>query len=248
MKGIQGLIVAIGLGVAGALLNWAYLASRSSQDVMVSFVGIKDGQTVNRGETLRDDQIAELSIPARWVGNLKDFAVLYSAKETVVGRPVWRTLNGECLLLSDDLKTPPDALKLEEGEEMIWIPVENRAFVPSLISPGDEVMFLVPRLTPATPTTPGMAPVGSDGASAAQPLSSTTSEIGPFRVRSLGNRLSSAQVWAAAKNPSLQENVIGIGVKPDEKRKAMALWDILQATNYRQVGIEKLGPTSKKQP
>ena len=44
MKGIQGLIVAIGLGVAGAMFNWAYLASRSSQEATVSFVGIKEGQ------------------------------------------------------------------------------------------------------------------------------------------------------------------------------------------------------------
>jgi hypothetical protein len=247
MKGIQGLIVAIGLGVAGALLNWAYLASRSSQDATVSFVGIKEGQTVNRGETLRDEHLAELTIPERWVGNLNDFAFRYKDKSTVLGRPVSRTLTGECLLLTDDLKTPPETLKLDEDEQIMWIPVESRAFVPSLVSPGDEVMFLVPRLTLATPGVPAVgAAVGAD-ANAAPPMSSATNEFGPFRVRALGNRLSSAPVWAAAKNQSLQENVIGISVKPDEKRKAMALWDILQATNYRQVGIEKLGPTSKKQ-
>ena len=238
MKGIQGLIVAIGLGVAGALFNWAYLASRSSRDATVSFVGIKDGQTVNRGEVLRDDHLVELSLPERWVGNLKDFAVLYSARETVVGRPIWRTLAGECLLLNDDLKTPPEGLKLEDGEQIMWIPVESRAFVPSLISPGDEVMFLVPRLTLASgKSAGGLEPVPL--------LSGTTNEIGPFRVRALGNRLGSAQVWSAAKIPQLQENVIGISVRPEEKKKAMALWDILQATNYRQVGIEKLGPSQK---
>lgn len=244
MKGIQGLIVAIGLGIAGTLFNWAYLASRSSQDATVSFVGIGEGKTVNRGEVLRDDHLVELTIPERWVGNLRDFAVLSSDKPTVIGQPVWRTLTGECLLLRDDLKTPPQALKLEEGEQIMWIPVESRAFVPSLVSPGDEVMFLVPRLTPASP-----GGAVNDGAAepseVARPISSTTSEIGPFRVRALGNRLGSAQVWAAAKIPQLQENVIGISVKPDEKRKAMALWDILQATNYRQVGIEKLGPPKK---
>lgn len=240
MKGIQGVIIAVGLGIAGSLFNWAYLTSRSSQDATVSFVGIKDGQTVNRGEVLRDEHLVKLSIPERWIGNLKDFAVLFSARETVVGRPVWRTLSGECLLLNDDLKTPPEALKLEEGEQIMWIPVETRTFVPSLISPGDEVMFLVPRLTPAAP-----GKVAGNEVNAAPPLSATTSEIGPFRVRALGNRLGSAQVWSAAKIPQVQENVIGISVRPEEKKKAMALWDILQATNFRQVGIEKLGPTKK---
>ena len=80
MKGIQGLIVAIGLGVAGALFNWAYLASRSSQDATVSFVGIKEGQTIHRGEVLQDEHLVELSMPERWVGNLKDFAVLCNAR------------------------------------------------------------------------------------------------------------------------------------------------------------------------
>ncbi len=235
MKGIQGLIVAVGLGIAGSLFNWAYLASRASQDATVSFVGIKDGQTIHRGEVLRDEHLVELSMPEGWVGNLKDYAVLYNARDTVVGRPVWRTLSGECLLLNEDLRTPPETLKLDEGEQLVWIPVEGRAFVPSLISPGDEVMFLVPRLTPATPgKTPNKA-LGS------------TSEVGPFRVRALGNRLGSAQVWAASKLPQQQENVIGIGVKGEDKQKAMALWDFLQATNFRQVGVEKLGPTAKKQ-
>ncbi len=249
MKGVQGIIVAIGLGAVGALLNWAYLAGRSNQDAMVSFIGIKDGQTVNRGEPLRDEQLVELKIPERWVGNLREFAVLYAAKEAVLGRPVWRTLSGQCLLLGDDLKTPPEGLKLDEGEEIMWIPVESRAFVPALVSPGDAVMFLVPRLTPALAGNPGgrisTAKAGEDAAPAE---SGTTREMGPFQVRALGNRLGSAQVWAAAKIPQTQENVIGISVKPGEKKKALALWDLLQATNFRQVGVEKLGPPSKKQP
>ena len=52
MKGVQGIIVAMGLGTVGALLNWAYLAGRSGEEASVSFVGIKEGQTVNRGEAL----------------------------------------------------------------------------------------------------------------------------------------------------------------------------------------------------
>ena len=53
---------------------------------IVSFVGIKEGRTVNRGEALRDEHLVELQIPERWVGNLKDFAVLYSGKRNR-GRP-----------------------------------------------------------------------------------------------------------------------------------------------------------------
>ena len=171
------------------------------------------------------------------MGNLKGFAVQYKDKETVLGRPAWRTLNGECLLLTDDLKTPPESLALDEGEQIMWIPVESRAFVPSLVSPGDEVMFLVPRLTRATPGSQSIV-----DQSEKQAGSGATREIGPFRVRALGNRLGSSKVWAASRIPQQQENVIAISVKPEEKSRAMALWDILQATDYRQVGVEKLGP------
>lgn len=246
MKGIQGVIIAIGLSIAGAILNWAYLASRSSEDATVSFLGIKEGQVVNRGDILRDEHLAELTIPERWVGNMRGFAVLSNARTTVVGRPVWRSMTGECLLLNEDLKTPPQGLRLEEGEQIMWIPVESRAFVPSLISPGDEVMFLVPRWTRSSSGKPSPGNSGDNLAVQPSPSGNTT-EIGPFRVRTLGNRLGSAEVWQAAKLSQLQENVIGIGVKPQEKKMALALWDILQATNYHHVGIEKLGPVQNRQ-
>ena len=107
MKGIYGLILAIGLGFVGFVLNWIYLADRASQFETVSFLGIKAGKTVNRGETLRDEDLVPVPIPRQSVGTLKDFAVLYNAKQSVVGQPVWRTLVGGHILLNEDLKTPP---------------------------------------------------------------------------------------------------------------------------------------------
>ena len=39
MKGIQGLILAIGLGIAGALFNWAYLMNRTQREGKCLFRG-----------------------------------------------------------------------------------------------------------------------------------------------------------------------------------------------------------------
>ena len=50
MKGIQGLIIAIGLGIAGALFNFAYLYSRAQKDEAEDFIGIDPKVTVARGE------------------------------------------------------------------------------------------------------------------------------------------------------------------------------------------------------
>jgi hypothetical protein len=236
MKGIQGLIVAGVLGVAAALLNWAYLHSRSSDEERVTFVGIKAGRTVNRGEALHDDDLVPLRIPVRWVGNLKDFAVLYSEKQTVLGQPVWRTLAGECLLLAEDLRTPPQSLKLDEGESLMWIPVTG-AFVPSLVMPGDMVSFKVPRAAVPTPIRSGAEkPNPDDNSSASDPVET----IGKFKILALGNRLGSPEVMRAAKMPQLQENVLGIRVSDHvagERENANRLWSLLQATNFRQVGI-----------
>ena len=129
---------------------------------------MRTAQTINRGEVLREDHLVPVGIPERWVGNLKEFAVLYDNRQTVVGSPVWRTLAGECLLLAEDLKTPPQELKLDEGEKAMWIPVDARAFVPSLVLPGDTVSFMVSRPLGGGPT-PALRPVPGAESSSGEP-------------------------------------------------------------------------------
>ena len=157
MKGIQGLIVAVGLGVVAAVFNWAYLAARSHDVEKVGFMGIDPKVTViGRGELLREEHLVEIGIPKQSVGKLGDFAVPYSTKDTVIGQPVWRALSGGMFLLAEDLKTPPQELRLADDEKAMWIPVETRAFVPSLITPGDLVSFVVTHNQAApTPAVPG---------------------------------------------------------------------------------------------
>jgi hypothetical protein len=243
MKSVQGLVVAIALGIAGAIFNWMYLNSGPSREATVSFVGVKQGQIVNRGELLREEQLVPLVLPETWVGNLKDFAVKYKDKSTVVGVPVSRTLEGECLLMNDDLKTPPPELKLEAGDSAMSITVDSRAFVPSLFNPGDTVSFMIPRVatpTPAMPGAPGApVPPGVVGEVGSAPTSPVET-IGPFTILALGNRFGSVGVTKAAKQQSVSENVLTIRVSPGvtgETEKAEKLWSLLQSSNFRQVGV-----------
>jgi hypothetical protein len=240
MKGMHGLILAVGLGVVGAICNWAYLASRASQEEMVGFIGIRGGRTVNRGQPLRDEDLTTLEIPRRWVGNIKDFAVPIGDKGSVLGQPVCRTLIGECLLLRDHLKTPADKLDLEEGEDVWWIPVDTRAFVPSLVKPGDMVSFIVSRpVGPTLAVPPGARRPPPPDDESAKP-SGPVETIGPFKVLALGNRLGDPEVMKAAKQPQVQENVLAIRVSnrvAGERERAEKLWGLLQATNFRQVGV-----------
>jgi len=269
MKGIQGLILALGLGIAGALFNWAYLHQKSMEQAMVQFVGIQPNVTVNAGEKLTEEHLAPVAIPAGSVGNLKDFAYLWETRSSLVGRPVYRTLTGGSLVLRDDLKTPPPELVFAEnlppGEEerVLWVPVASNSFVPSLVAPGDLVDFVV---SYGGPTPAYLAPSSSNGESSPEGESSGESQskptsaptirtgksnievLGPFKILSLGNRLSSWEVWQAWGKQPANENVLGVSVRLRNGQlepKAQRLIALLQETGFRNVTV-MLRPREKK--
>jgi len=263
MKGIHGLIVALGLGLTGALCNWVYLNNKSKEVDVVHFVGIAPSATISRGEPISESDVMPVPIPKNAVGNLNDFAVRYEAVQSVIGRNVCRTIAGGSLLWSVDVKTPPLQLvfgqttgKGESRERGMWIPVDTRTFVASLVMPGDLVSFIVPRALPGVPTRAGPAAPASGAAATADaaegdlkptpmpeasPGARPSEIIGPFKILSLGNRLGSPDVLRAARIPQTHENVLTISVTVDDSQrlepKAQRLWDLLLATNFQQVGI-----------
>ena len=78
MKGINGLIVAFALGLAGAAANFFYLNAEAQKQDMVAFIGIKKGAIVARGERLTEDKMVKVEIPANHIGNLKEYAYLWA--------------------------------------------------------------------------------------------------------------------------------------------------------------------------
>jgi Flp pilus assembly protein CpaB len=238
MKNVSGLIIAIGLGVAGAALNWMYLQQESSQIEKVNFIGVRE--RINRGDPIREEGLVPMPYPRATAREMEEFYILWDARQTVVGRTANRPYGEGDLVLRQDLKAPPPELKLrDKNERAMWIPVDTTTFVPSLVVPGNEVSFLVSRAVAGGPT----LAVPSDGEEATPPPRSqagSTDVIGPFKVLALGNRLGSAEVMQAAKIPQLQENVITVRVKMEGDKlepKAQKLWDLLKITNFRQVGV-----------
>jgi hypothetical protein len=248
MKGTQGLIVAVGLGICGMLLNYAYLARRAQESRALDFVVVKEGGFA-KGARLTAGKLDKVSIPEENSGNLKDVAVLYQDLASVDGMNVWRELPEGSLLLRQDLRTYPQTLELDKDEDIRWIPVDSRAFVPSLVEPGDMVSFVIPKtlLGEPTPVSSTSRATGSGATAASENdtgnMSSTAPEtetIGRFKVLSLGNRLSKTDVMRAAKIPLTQENVLGIRVskKVDgEEERAEKLWKSLRKVNFREVGL-----------
>ena len=107
MKNLYGLLFALALGLAGGLLNWSYLSKKSRDMERVAFVGVKHGVVLQPGDVFREDDLEPVFIPKERVGNLIDYAVLYSQVNTVEGIPAVREFAGGQLVLEKDLKAPP---------------------------------------------------------------------------------------------------------------------------------------------
>lgn len=232
MKGAQGLLIAVALGIVGAFCNFFYLANKGRELDMVDFIAIDQNVKINVGDKFNDSHFMRVSIPGNAVGNLDQVAVHWKDMATVIGEPATKSYVPGELLLQRQIRTPPemDIKKLLAADErLLWIPVDTRTFVPALVSAGDVVSFIMPRLTTAT------ADEGGEKHS-----SSSTEIIGPFRILALGNRLGSQDVLRASGVTASQENVMAVAFKivgGDFDEKGQRLLESLRLTNFQQVQV-----------
>jgi hypothetical protein len=202
MKGIQGLIIAVFLGLIGAGVNLAYLyKGRNTEEK--HFVGIKQGVKLKRGETILHEHLERVSIPKAYAGNLEDYAYPYSKVNTVAGEKSSRGYNGELgeLVMQQDLRTPHTRLKLKPNERAVSVTIDTRATVASQIIPG------VTPVSFSLPTTRGAGTA---------PMAAQWEWFGPFDVLAVGNRMGQSDVLGARKVSAKQQNVLTLRVTVDE--------------------------------
>lgn len=234
MKGITGLVVALVIGIVGAFCNWFYIAQKSRDLEKVAFIGISDARAVNPGDVFTESDFVPIEIPAVNVGYLENAAYKFSERHTVAGMSAPRSYQPGEILLRLDVRTPAalDVKKLlGENERAMWIPVDTRTFVASLVSAGDLVSFLVPKYGAPQPVTP-------DGAT--RPMGTGSEIIGPYRILALGNRVGSLEVMRAAGMQPVQENTMAVVVKVkdgtlDEAGQKLA--ELLRMNNFQQVQV-----------
>ncbi len=240
MKGAYGLIFAVFLGLLAGVLNWIYLEKKTRDVASVSFLGVSEGSVIAPGQPLGGRHFVEVKIPEMHAKNLRNFVYLYEDRKTLEGSPATRNYEGGELVFRADHRTPPAELKLDDDEEMFWVPVDSRSFVPSLVNPGDRITFIVP-VHAAQPTRSVVVNPAADVTDAAvDAVTGPTEEIGPFRVKSLGDRLGTLDVMKASRRAPVQERQIGIVVdnnKPEEVERAKRLRDRLATGDYRNIGI-----------
>lgn len=254
MKGMQGLLVAIGLGLVGAMWNAFYLSKKAGNYEKESFVGVAVGANLRQGDTFRESHLVRVDVPKAFVGALAQSAIRWELRSTVIGMNAATAHEGGEILLQQDLKQPPQKLELAENERALGIPVDNKTFVPTFVEPSvNEVTFMVPKFAglARAPTGPGDAKDKSATKPTAKPPDDPNSSlelIGPFRVIALGNRMGSPDVMRGARMQQVQENVMTIAVRmegDEMEPKARRLWDALVRNNFKQVGVLLHGQKKK---
>jgi Flp pilus assembly protein CpaB len=229
MRGLPGIIIAVALGIVGAICNWAYLAQQASRMEKVSFLALDNNAQLNVGDRFQKSHFQKVDIPRDNLGNLNEVAVLYREIDSVVGMAATKAYRGNEILLQQDLLTPGErdlSHLLAENEVARWVPIDSGSFVPERVSPGNLISFIVSG--PGTASTQG---------NSAEPIitSSSTQIIGPFRILSLGARTGDRDVRRANSNSrARQEHLIGISVKIENGKlepKADQLFEALATRN-----------------
>ncbi|MEX0703728.1 MAG: hypothetical protein WD069_16645 [Planctomycetales bacterium] len=172
MKGAPGLMIAVGLGVVGAVVNWLYMANASQRLELVQFVGIGADAAVKAGETFREEHFIPVGIPRDQVraGNLELVLVRWDQIDNVAGLKARRDLLPGELLLQQDRQVVPSSSsfsKLIGADELFrTIPIDPTSIVPERMNPDDWILFVLPKSGSAT----------------------EVEEIGPLEILAVGSR------------------------------------------------------------
>ncbi|MBD3674313.1 MAG: hypothetical protein HUJ26_12380 [Planctomycetaceae bacterium] len=217
MRGLPGLIIAVALGIIGAICNWAYLARQASRMEKVSFVALRGDAQLNLGDRFRDEHLTKVDLPRDHLGNLNEVGIFWKDKASVTGMAATKAYRGNEILLWQDLRTPSVrdfSHLLAKNEVARWVPVDNSTFIPERVSPGNLISFIFPR-------TMSQSAVGNSSNPVVQTAGSTI--VGPFRILSLGARTGDRDPRQAYSRSGGQEHLIGISVKvTDGKLEAEA--------------------------
>lgn len=245
MKGVPGLLIAVALAIAGGLCNWFYMAQKSRELDLVNFVGVAEGG-IHQGDIIQASNLIQIPIPLRYALRLKEVAPTYNDISTVVGLPAYRDFQSGELILTQDLKTPPNNdLKRDLGtdEVAIWVNVDSRGFVPQFFSGGDEVSFIVAAAGARGPVA---------GSQPGQMIEQPTEVVGPFYILALGNRRGTAERAKASGMTQASENVIAIRVKKVSEtqldEKAQLLLSRLRLSGNQALGLVMHSERKAKAP
>ena len=231
MKGIQGLIIAIVLGVLGAFVNMFYL-TKGRDITFIEFIGVHDGVKVSEGQRFQREHLESVAIPSENAGDLKKYAILYSEIDSVIGWKSRRAFDGQRgdLLLRTDVRTPTELLNLKE----------NQAAISVLVNPATTISSqIIPEVTPVSFYLPvDRTSLGGSGA---------WEWYGPFEVLAVGGRLGRPELAGGRKTSQQKSNVVTLRVRFRDGRidaKIAELKEYLRRTNNEPLDVMIHPPAS----
>jgi hypothetical protein len=170
MKWTWRFVLPVILGIAAAGINYAVLNLRLSPRMYVQAASkLKRGTDIFDTDNVKKVELA-VDIPAAlpW----EDHKVLFSL-------PVSRDLQPGDLILRSDIVLPEEELKLNPGEVALNISLEGVRFESNLLQVGRKVGFAISEVT-----------VPRDGGPRTVTVGERFDAVGPFRIVSVGARIS----------------------------------------------------------
>jgi hypothetical protein len=241
MKGAQGLAIAAGLAVVGAVCNWFYI-SRKAQDLeKESFLYVKATAKIRPGDVFKEEHFGRVEIPRKFAGNLSKLAVRWSELNTVKGGVATRAYTDNQLLLYSDLTTPTAnslAEQLGPNEISQEVLVDSTTFISENYNPGDKVLFFPPPASRVRVATKNPAPEGG---------------VGPFRILRIGSRAGSMRVLRARRYRDTRGNVLVVPLtykntdKKELDEESKKLKQLLEYAGGQGLGVS-IQSASKSEP
>lgn len=247
MKGLQGIVIAVALGLVAAFCNWYYIYRQASGYHTESFVIITPTTQLNPGDKFKVEHFKKVDVPIQHVGDLIASGILWKDRETIQGMVANRAYQGGEILLRQDLKTVARkdlSEMLAAGEIAFPVPVDPRTFVPDNFNPGDNISFFVPQYMSSAPQP---VPADAENGNNASPAKNEAI-IGPFRILALGGRKGSRDVAEAAGSRNTREDVVTVALILKDgnfDEKSTALVRMLNVTANKGVSVVK-HPVAKK--
>lgn len=153
------LLIAIGLAVLAAIMNFAAVSSSTKP---VKFVSLNEARRA--GETITTDVMSAVDVPAQYADDLKQSIVPWNEMAILSGKRLSRDVEAGELLLWEDAPVRGPRYDLREGETAVFINVSDSSV--STVTVGESISFRFP---------------GEDS-------EQTMQWVGPFRVVTVGDK------------------------------------------------------------
>lgn len=204
MKNWIRVLLPVGLGLLAGLLNFAAIHHKVAPETFVTVSrDIQFGEPLAEGES----DLQQLTLSGD-VDLLKTSAVLWKDRYILLKKRAPRKLRkGDLLLFQDALQSTE--LEPGDGEVSLPVSIERIPNVPRLLLVGEEIGFLVAR--------PRSAPTSSSALPITSEPDVDPEYVGPFRLLSVGDRLSRTQSDEVQPDGSSPDSgVIHIGIRLNE--------------------------------